>query len=156
MKKPLTVNIVSAAGTLGQPISVGTIRVPKVPRIDTGEAFETEEIITEGVGVNVHSGELSKQAFVLDLFKGGASKVTKVKIEDMTSDLNSALTALDASFSPWFNKPVGGLNLQTVEVNLQASADGKIGILGTGASLGGSASIKLVFERKKADSNLTQ
>ena len=45
----------------------------------------------------------------------------------------------------------GKYRLETVEVQAQISAEGKIGFLGAGAAAKGSASMKVVFERKEGD-----
>ena len=40
-------------------------------------------------------------------------------------------------------------NLQTVEIQAQVSAEGKVGFLGMGAAAKGSAGMKIVFERRE-------
>jgi hypothetical protein len=75
--------------------------------------------------------------------------VTKVPIEELTQGIDDVFEFLRDTFTKSIARPLGGLNLDTVEVNLQASADGKLGLLGSGASLGGKASLKLVFSRPK-------
>ena len=45
---------------------------------------------------------------------------------------------------------VGAFQMDTVEVNAQITGEGKIGFAGTGATVEGVSSIKIVFKRKPA------
>ena len=45
----------------------------------------------------------------------------------------------------------GGYAIDTVEVNAELTGEGKVGFLGTGTSVGGSAGFKIVFKRVTPD-----
>jgi len=76
-------------------------------------------------------------------------QVTEVSIDALKSSLDAATESLSGIFSSAFERTFGDFELNEVEMVLEVSADGRVGIMGTGAGVKGSGSIKLKFTRKK-------
>jgi hypothetical protein len=76
----------------------------------------------------------------------------KRKVELSVEDLRKSLEDFMASFEyiilPATDKPTKDLGLKSISVALGIDAKGKVGFLGTGAEVGGSATLTLTFERK--------
>lgn len=77
-------------------------------------------------------------------------QVTEVSLDALKSSLDAATESLSEVFATAFERTFGAFELNEVEMALEVSADGKVGIMGTGAGVKGSGSIKLKFVRKKA------
>jgi hypothetical protein len=60
-------------------------------------------------------------------------------LQDFISSLQNILPAAD--------KPISGLGLKGVSVAVGINGKGKVGFLGTGAEVGGNATLTLTFER---------
>lgn len=76
--------------------------------------------------------------------------VTEVSLDALKSSLDAATENLSEVFATAFERTFGAFELNEVEMALEVSADGKVGIMGSGAGVKGSGSIKLKFVRKKA------
>lgn len=76
-------------------------------------------------------------------------QVTEVSLDALKSSLDAATDSLSEIFSSAFERTFGDFELNEVEMALEVSADGRVGIMGTGAGVKGSGSIKLKFTRKK-------
>ncbi len=76
-------------------------------------------------------------------------QVTEVSLDALKSSLDSATESLSEVFTSAFERTFGAFELNEVEMALEVSANGKVGIMGSGASVKGSGSIKLKFVRKK-------
>lgn len=77
-------------------------------------------------------------------------QVTEVSLDVLKSSLDTATESLSEVFASAFERTFGDFELNEVEMALEVSADGKVGIMGSGAGVKGSGSIKLKFVRKKA------
>jgi hypothetical protein len=75
--------------------------------------------------------------------------VTDITLDAFQANIANTTDALSSIFSTAFDKEFGEFQLNDVEVNLEISADGKVGFMGTGVGIKGSSSLKLKFERKK-------
>lgn len=75
--------------------------------------------------------------------------VTEISLDVLKANLDAATEGLSEIFASAFERTFGEFELNEVEMSLEVSADGKVGILGTGAGVKGSGSIKLKFGRKK-------
>jgi hypothetical protein len=74
--------------------------------------------------------------------------VTDVGLDLFSKNIDSATAALSHVFTSAFEKTFGDFQLNEVEVNLEISADGKVGFLGSGVGVKGSSSFTLRFTRK--------
>jgi hypothetical protein len=64
-------------------------------------------------------------------------------------NVDAAGDGLAEAFASSVRKPSGDFELDEVEIALEISADGKVGILGSGLTLRGGGSMKLKFVRRK-------
>jgi hypothetical protein len=90
------------------------------------------------------------------IFTGDVTKFKlldeRSKVELSVDELRKSLEDFMASFEyiilPVADKPTKDLGLKSISVALGIDAKGKVGFLGTGAEVGGSATLTLTFERK--------
>ena len=81
---------------------------------------------------------------------GFYEQVTEVSLDALKSSLDAATESLSEVFATAFERTFGAFELNEAEMALEVSADGKVGIMGTGAGVKGSGSIKLRFVRKRS------
>jgi hypothetical protein len=70
-----------------------------------------------------------------------------VPIDELAANMSAFLAGAEAMLSR-AAALAGAYTVDEITVSAQISADGKIGFLGTGASVGGEAGINLLFRRK--------
>jgi len=63
----------------------------------------------------------------------------------LQSNMDAVTSTLSEMFASSFRKSFGDFQLYEVEIALEVSADGKIGIMGSGLDVEGGASIRLRF-----------
>jgi hypothetical protein len=78
--------------------------------------------------------------------------VAEASFGALQSNVDAATTGLAELFASSFRKTFGDFELDEVEVNLKISADGKIGIVGSGVGVKGAGSMKLKFVRQRSSS----
>jgi hypothetical protein len=66
----------------------------------------------------------------------------------LKSNMDAATSDLAAIFATSFRKKFGDFALDEVEVALEVSADGRVGIMGSGMGIRGGGSVKLKFFRR--------
>jgi hypothetical protein len=64
-------------------------------------------------------------------------------------NLDKALDALKDAFESSVGKKVGDLELEEIEVGLELSTDGKVGIPGIGVTISGKSSVVVRFKKKR-------
>jgi hypothetical protein len=80
-----------------------------------------------------------------------AARIRTIEVKAAQVDPNKILKNFDNildMLSKMFSKarvPVHGLSLESMEVNLEVSAEGQVGFLGTGIKATGTSSFKLTF-----------
>ena len=77
-------------------------------------------------------------------FVEGEVEATKVSPTDLLKNFDNILNMLDKMFTKARDK-FHGVSLESMEVNLEVSAEGQIGFLGTGIKATGTSSFKLIF-----------
>jgi hypothetical protein len=75
----------------------------------------------------------------------------EVPVSIVSKSFAQVLDNLGEVFNAAAKKTLGGMRLQEVEVSLDVSAEGKVGLLGTGASITGSTGLRLTFKRNDAN-----
>jgi len=84
-------------------------------------------------------------------FKGqAATAITSVPLKTLTDNFVDLVDRIHDMVTPVLAKSLGDLPLDSIDVNLEVTADGSVGFMGTGAKIGGTASIKLTFSRAAA------
>jgi hypothetical protein len=73
--------------------------------------------------------------------------------EKLVENFDDALVVLRHMLEKAENKPVGGLQLDSLEVNLAVTAEGKLSFFGSGGSLSGTTSLTLTFKRRDGSKN---
>jgi hypothetical protein len=66
--------------------------------------------------------------------------------------MDAATDTLAEIFASSFRKVFGDFELSEVEVDLKISANGRVGIIGSGVGIKGQGSVKLKFFRQKSSS----
>lgn len=94
-------------------------------------------------GVDGHRDVLSKALESGETVTGKAVGVGRIR-----KNVDQAIEALKDAFSSSAGKTIGDLELDEIEVGLEISSDGKVGILGIGVGVSGSSSIKVTFKRR--------
>jgi hypothetical protein len=79
-----------------------------------------------------------------------AQDVTEITLDAFQASIDNTTDALSTIFASAFEKAFGEFQLNKVEVDLEISADGKVGFMGSGIAIKGSSSLKLKFARRKA------
>lgn len=74
-------------------------------------------------------------------------QVTQASVATFETSMIEIADALQTSFTEIESRSSGGMRLDSVEVQLEVSAEGKVAILGSGGSLSGKTSLKLTFKR---------
>ncbi|MBV8580152.1 MAG: hypothetical protein JOZ86_05905 [Candidatus Eremiobacteraeota bacterium] len=75
--------------------------------------------------------------------------VTTVGVDAFIDNIGETTTALRRVFETQFTEAFGEYKLDEIEVDLEISADGKVGFLGSSVGVKGSSSFKLKFKRQK-------
>jgi hypothetical protein len=75
--------------------------------------------------------------------------VTSVGVDALVDNIGETTAALRKVFATQFAETFGDYKLDEVEVDLEISADGKVGFLGSSVGVKGSSSFKLKFKRQK-------
>jgi hypothetical protein len=79
---------------------------------------------------------------------GNFLSVSPVKLEDLKNSIGSFLNKMQTIMDelPKFTKEY---QLDTIEIQANLSASGKVSLLGTGGEIGGSGGIKFVLKKKQ-------
>ena len=70
-----------------------------------------------------------------------------VQFQELSKNFQGALRAVESMFKTAFDRNLGPLQLDSIEVSFDVSTEGKVSILGSGASIHGGSGIKLSFKR---------
>lgn len=70
--------------------------------------------------------------------------------KELSENFDGAMNLLGEMFETAKGKQFGGMRLDTMEVHLEVTANGKFAFLGSEAGLKGTTSFKLLFKRQKA------
>jgi hypothetical protein len=74
--------------------------------------------------------------------------VAEIGFDAFAANIDSTTETLSELFDTAFAKTFGDYELSELEIDLEISADGKVGFMGSGIGLKGSSSIKLKFKKK--------
>ncbi len=80
--------------------------------------------------------------------------VTEISFDAFAANIDSTTTTLSQLFQTAFAKTFGDYELNEVEIDLQISADGKVGFMGTGIGVKGSSNFKLKLKKKTQPDSL--
>jgi len=125
----------SASEELGIDSYLGKIPIVQLPDV-ASKPFVLEAIPGKWLG-----GELARNTVRAE-----------VNVDSMKKELAQTLDGLGEVFDSAEATTLGGLQLNELEVNLEVSVDGKIGILGTGLGVSGTTGLKLTFRRQPSAS----
>jgi hypothetical protein len=72
-----------------------------------------------------------------------------IAVAKLKANFVRTLAALHQTFDSALTDSFGALKLESFDVNLEITADGKVGVLGMGVGLSGTTGLKLTFQRPK-------
>jgi len=74
---------------------------------------------------------------------------TELPTDTLKKNFGDAMSTLGEMFAASTKDQYGPLQIDSMEVNLEVSAEGKLAFLGTGGSVSGKTSFKIQFKRKQ-------
>jgi hypothetical protein len=77
------------------------------------------------------------------------SATTEIPVKTLADSFHATIAALEATFAEAALQTIGPLAIDEITVGLAVSADGHVSLLGSGATVAGSASIRLKFTRRR-------
>ena len=70
-----------------------------------------------------------------------------IALEKLRTNFNNTMLQLRSLFAGALEQSVGDIGLDSIELNLEVTAEGKVGLLGMGATVTGTSGLKLTFKR---------
>lgn len=74
-------------------------------------------------------------------------KINEIDLANIKNNFDKVMVDLEQIFQSAFNKTFGEFSIDEVEAHVEVTAEGKVGLLGSGMGLQGSTGIKLVFKK---------
>ncbi len=87
-----------------------------------------------------------REAGLRDKFKGLIVKSREIGVNDFKENLSRFLLSVEDILST-SKERYGSFSMESVEINAEVSADGKVGFMGTEVGISGTHGIKFVFKK---------